>query len=103
MVAHHLPGQLDLFEATNAPAMTDAERKRMRRRASNAARGYAAPPGTGPEGETCRSCRHLARVRYSRTFLKCELNRAAWTKAPWTDIRAGSPACRKWQAGDPGT
>lgn len=29
------------------------------------ARGYAASPGTGPEGETCGSCRHLVRLRYS--------------------------------------
>lgn len=100
MVAYDLPGQLDLLK--DAPVMTDAERKRMRRRASEVPKGYAATPGSGPADETCGSCRHLTRVRYGRTYLKCELTRAAWTKAARTDVRAGSPACGKWAAKDPG-
>ena len=60
-------------------------------------KGYAAPPGTGPEGETCKSCRHIYRNQMSKTYLKCVLNRASWTGGPGSDIRASSPACRKWE------
>lgn len=71
--------------------------------------GYAAPPGTGTgtgtgdpgagaEGETCRTCRHYARVRFAKIYRKCALMRAHWTHGPGTDIKAGSPACAKWEA-----
>ena len=33
--------------------------------------GYAWPPGTGPAGETCASCKH--RVRFSR-WSKCGMS-----------------------------
>lgn len=61
-------------------------------------RGHAAVPGTGPEGERCGTCRHLARIRYSRTYLKCDLVRTHWTGGPATDIRAKDPACKRWEA-----
>lgn len=57
-------------------------------------RGYAAPPGTGPKGETCGSCKHIFReLRYR----KCEARRGAWSHSRGTDILAGSPACRQWE------
>lgn len=59
-------------------------------------RGYAAPPGTGPAGETCKTCRHLFRNHQSKTYLKCSLMSAHWTGGPGTDILAGAPACREW-------
>ncbi len=59
-------------------------------------RGYAHHPGSGPEGETCGSCKHI--VRKSRRYRKCGLNRARWTHGPGSDILAGSPACSKWEA-----
>jgi hypothetical protein len=58
-------------------------------------RGYAAPPGTGPQGETCGSCKHIHR---EEKYRKCSLNRAAWTGGPRTDILARAPACLKWIA-----
>lgn len=58
-------------------------------------KGYAAPPGTGPVGQTCRTCKHFARRR-SR-YLKCGLMRAHWTGGTGTDILAKSPACRCWE------
>lgn len=61
-------------------------------------KGYAALPGSGPEGETCRSCKHIARIEYAKTYLKCELMRSHWTGGPGTDIRAKSPACSRWEA-----
>lgn len=61
---------------------------------------YADAPGTGPDGETCKSCRHIYRKHMGKTYLKCELTRAWWTGGGGTDIKAGSPACSKWQALD---
>lgn len=60
-------------------------------------RGYAAPPGSGPAGETCRTCAHYARIKYAKTYLKCARMKAVWTGGPGTDIKAGSPACRLWE------
>lgn len=58
--------------------------------------GYADRPGTGPAGETCKSCRHY-HVREGR-YRKCLLMRSTWSASTATDIRAGSPACSKWES-----
>jgi hypothetical protein len=59
--------------------------------------GYAALPGTGPEGQTCRQCAHYCITGSNRkTFPKCGLMRAKWTHGAGTDIKAGSPACREF-------
>ncbi len=71
-----------------------AKRKGKR---DESARGYPARPGTGPTGETCKTCNHLCRVQYAKTYLKCALTRQAWTQSPKTDIRAKSPACQLWE------
>lgn len=60
--------------------------------------GYAARPGSGPEGETCKTCEHIARKEMGKTYLKCGLMQAQWTGGPGTDIRASAPACSKWLA-----
>lgn len=57
---------------------------------------YAARPGTGPEGETCGSCKFLFRNHLARTYLKCLLMQALWTGGSATDIKARAPACSKW-------
>jgi hypothetical protein len=62
--------------------------------------GYAAQPGTGPEGETCGTCKHHCQIRYSRTYHKCGLIRHLWTGGPGSDILVRSPACRSWEAAD---
>lgn len=59
-------------------------------------KGYAAAPGTGPSGETCKTCKHLFRLRYAKTYLKCAKARKV-TRGPGTDIRAGAKACACWQ------
>lgn len=66
-------------------------------RKATQAKGYVARPGSGPTGETCGTCCHLARISRGRVYLKCALARAAWTHGPGSDIRAKSPACRLWQ------
>lgn len=76
-------------------------RKLLKGRAKPTKRGYAAPPGTGPVGETCKTCRHLFRNRQSKTYLKCNLMRAHWTGGFGTDILAKAPACREWSAPPP--
>ena len=61
-------------------------------------KGYAAQPGTGPAGETCRTCRHKSSPgSTARVYWKCGLMREAWTGGPGTDIRMRSPACNKWE------
>lgn len=58
-------------------------------------RGYAAAPGTGPAGETCKSCNNAVRTstRSDKTFWKCILLRRLWSASYGTDIRASAPAC----------
>jgi hypothetical protein len=61
-------------------------------------RGYAAPPGTGPVGETCKSCRHYRSVcGGAKSFPKCALMQASWNHGYGTDILARAPACREWK------
>lgn len=60
-------------------------------------RGYAAPVGTGPRGETCGSCKHASRYR---RFIKCDSNRARHTHGRGSDILARSAACSKWEKPD---
>jgi hypothetical protein len=64
------------------------------------ANGYAATPGTGPKDQTCKTCQHVHRSTWNgrKTFIKCALMQHAWTNSYGTDIRASSPACRRWEA-----
>lgn len=68
------------------------------RRKPTVKNGYAAVPGTGPEGKTCRDCAHKHRMgNYgSKSYIKCELRRDTWTHGEGTDILARSPACSKF-------
>lgn len=63
-------------------------------------RGYFAPPGTGPAGETCRTCKHrvVSGTGSGKTFPKCGLNRAKWTSGRGSDILVSAPACRVWES-----
>lgn len=65
------------------------------------AQGYAAKPGTGPQGETCGSCTNCVFKQLKRRFYKCRLMARAWTYGRETDINIGSPACSHWQPGKP--
>lgn len=90
--------QLDLLHLDRA--LTPQERKRLAASTRTKKHGHAWAPGTGPEGETCGSCKHLARKTMARTFLKCALMRAVWTGGYGTDVRARDPACKKWERPD---
>ncbi len=61
------------------------------------ANGYADVPGKGPAGETCKTCKHLVRLEYAKTYFKCGLCRGGWTHGVGTDIRLRSSACRLWE------
>lgn len=80
-------------------ALTPAERRLLFQKTPRKNAGYAAPPGTGPDGETCRTCKHYAynHNRTSRRYPKCALMEAVWTHGPGTDIKARSPACSCWE------
>jgi len=60
-------------------------------------KGHAGPPGSGPKGETCGTCAHLARIQHAKSYLKCGLCQKNWTGGPGTDVRAKDAACWKWQ------
>jgi hypothetical protein len=78
--------------------LTPAERRRLLKATRSKKTGHAAPPGTGPEGETCGSCEHLFRNSMARTYFKCLLRRSTWTGGFGTDVRVRDPACKHWEA-----
>lgn len=85
----------------DGPALTPQQRRKLApKRKDPVPRGHIMPPGTGPAGETCGSCKHLFRNRMAKTYLKCELNRPRWTGGGATDIRARDAACQKWERGE---
>jgi len=60
--------------------------------------GHAAPPGSGPKGETCGTCAHYVSVRFNmRSYPKCGLMESTWNNSYGTDIRKKDEACRKWE------
>lgn len=84
----------DLFgEAPAQIAPLQIKRQRAREH-----RGYAAQPGTGPAGETCKSCRHYVIKQMANTYRKCALRRGQWTGGAGTDVKARAPACSRWEA-----
>lgn len=42
-------------------------------------------------GKVCKGCAHLLRIRYSKTYIKCDQSKL--THGPGTDWRVGWPAC----------
>jgi hypothetical protein len=58
-------------------------------------KGNAAPIGSGPKGETCKTCRHAYAVKFAKTYHKCGLVYA--TSGPGTDIRLKWAACSRWE------
>ena len=79
------PVQLGLFGGWEKPVRKGPRLK-----------GYAAAPGSGPNGETCGTCGHcyLRGTRSGKWFSKCDLVKA--TGGPGTDIVRKSPACSRW-------
>lgn len=57
-----------------------------------------APIGSGPAGETCKTCKHSGYVQMANRYYKCGLMRKKWTNGPGSDIRLRWAACEKWEA-----
>ena len=72
-----------------------------RKRKDPKPRGYYAPPGTGPAGETCGTCEHHVIKRMGKNYHKCDRAKAKWTGGGASDIRVRSPACSGWSADKP--
>ena len=87
---------IDLFgEEMLGPEPLPPTEKKKRKYHPN---GYAAPPGSGPKGERCNTCKFFCRRGgHARHFLKCLLLQRSWTHGPGTDILAKSPACMHWK------
>ena len=84
-----IPGLMELPPHVREAAELRARLKR---------RGHAGQPGSGPGGETCRTCRHLTRHHCAGTYLKCGHRLAPrHTSGSGTDIRAKDPACNQWE------
>lgn len=63
---------------------------------------YAALPGSGPIGESCRTCSNAYYVRPGhRKYYKCSL--VLPTSSINSDIRLKSPACSRWKGEQPPT
>lgn len=87
---------VDLF-GQPLPPPPAVDRHGKPKRKPTMANGYAAPPGTGPACETCRSCAHSTlQGGTAGRYWKCALVKS--TRGPGTDIRLKSPACRYWCA-----
>lgn len=75
---------------------------RAQDRPTSGLKGMAAAPGTGPDGETCRTCVHKFRKRTPAGYvkLKCKLMEPYWTCGEGTDIKAKYAACKHWESND---
>lgn len=93
--------QPDLITLAAGPMLTPEQRRKLKPPCGKGARGHVAPPGTGPEGETCGSCEHLVRKHMAKVYLKCGLNQAKWTGGGKSDVRARDHACSKWEKASP--
>jgi len=54
--------------------------------------------GSGPEGQTCGTCRHASAIDHNaRRYYKCGKCRCYWTHGAGSDIKLKWAACREWQ------
>ena len=85
--------QPDLFDVGTRQSINDLDRRTGRPKA----RCIPMASGTGPDGETCRTCKHKAyQYGTSSDYLKCGLMKQHWTRGGATDIKASWPACGRW-------
>lgn len=78
------------------PLPKGAQKKRKR---DDSLRGNAAPIGSGPKGETCKTCIHAYCSKYAKRYWKCRLVKP--THSPKTDIRLKWAACSRWEPKSP--
>lgn len=86
-------------EKKSDPIIFGQANPRDYRKVPGRANGYAAPPGSGPDGEFCKTCAHSFPHRMGSKWYKCELMRANWTHGRGTDILVNAKACLRWEKG----
>lgn len=85
----------DLFGEAPANQPTAAGRGPKGGKHYTRPRGYAGIPGTGPQDRKCQQCASYAVVcGGAKSFPKCLLAKANWTRGRGSDILANSPACQ---------
>jgi hypothetical protein len=91
------------FAGTYGSLISQEELDRITPKASEP--GYVDPNpcvklfGKGPEGKTCKGCKHLTRMLYGHTVLKCD-ERTDLTHGKATDQKAGWNACNRFEEGE---
>jgi hypothetical protein len=77
------------------PTVSEPERsKHWKRKGEHAT---PSPIGSGPPGETCKTCRSATRIKYhDKTYYKCGLMEKCWTHGGASDIKLRWEACRSW-------
>jgi len=85
----------DLF-GIDLPEAAKASEKLLQRRGTHPkARASDLP---GPQGETCRTCRHAYyRGGTANRYYKCQIAQRAPTGGSGTDIRLKDPSCSRWE------
>lgn len=95
LFGHEVQDSGESLQVPTRPALVLTGSARVRGKHYVEPRGYAAPPGSGPEGKTCRDCAsYTHRGGVAGTYPKCWENRARWTGGRGSDILARAPACR---------
>jgi len=86
----------DLFgnELTGADLRRGTKKEKRR----DISKGNAAPIGSGPKGETCKSCKHSYSQTWAKKYWKCDLVKP--TRGCGTDIRLKWAACSRWEKQD---
>lgn len=81
------------------PTASEPERsKHWKRQGANAT---PSPIGSGPPGETCKTCVFDRKLDYhDKTYHKCKLMEKYWTHGTATDIKLKWAACKEWQPKD---
>lgn len=87
----------DLFSGLPDGALTPRQRRTLYAQVP-VKKGHYLRPGSGPEGQTCGTCRHYVSVSYHcKTYPKCRRTEAIWTHGSGSDIRKKDPACAGWE------
>lgn len=89
MAISTMSDQPDLFDDMGRDPLNTA---RIRRNGAT-----PAEIGTGPEGETCKTCKFATYIEHANRYYKCVLMKNSWTAGPGTDIRLKWAACSFWE------
>ena len=93
-----MSGDVDLFGDPITQKQVMARPSRVGINGRGFKGGYYTHPGSGPAGETCKTCKHYCRVAGGRkAYPKCERMRHHWSHGPGSDIKAKAPACSGWE------